>query len=77
MGFFDFFKSKKKKNQEPVVRKLTNDELKWNKMWELWTEEKIPSPYNELMTYNSEVNNGGHAQFFDNIENREDIEDVN
>lgn len=38
-------------------------------MWDLWVEEKAASPYAELMIYDSEVNNGGHMQFFDNVSN--------
>ncbi len=63
---FGFFK--KKKNE------LTEEQNKWNIMWDLWTEEKIESPYQELMTYQSEINNGGHSQYFTNIENCGDIE---
>ena len=65
MGLFDIFK--KKKNA------LTEEQLKWNKMWELWTEEKADSPYAELMTYQSEINNGGHDQYFTNVENTSDL----
>ena len=65
MGLFDIFK---KKNVE-----LTEEQLKWNKMWELWTEEKVDSPYAELMTYQSEINNGGHDQYFTNVENTSDL----
>ncbi len=64
---FGFFK--KKKDNE-----LTEDQIKWNKMWDLWAEEKIESPYQELMTYQSEINNGGHSQYFTNIENCGNIE---
>ena len=46
---------------------LTEAQLKWNKMWELWAEGKAGSPYAELMTYQSEVNNGGHSQYFSNV----------
>lgn len=66
MGFFDAFKKKK--------AVLTKEQLKWNKMWELWTEEKADSPYAELMTYQSEVNNGGHSQYFTNVENTSDLQ---
>jgi len=65
MGLFDIFKKKKVE--------LTEAQLKWNKMWELWTEEKTKSPYNELMTYQSEVNNGGHSQYFCNVDNVSDL----
>ena len=65
MGLFDIFKKKKVE--------LTEEQLKWNKMWELWTEEKTKSPYTELMTYQSEINNGGHSQYFCNVYNVSDL----
>ena len=65
MGLFDIFKKKK--------IELTEEQLKWNKMWELWTEEKTKSPYTELMTYQSEINNGGHSQYFCNVDNVSDF----
>ncbi len=68
MSFFDLFKKKKK--EQPI------EELKWNKMWDLWAEEKASSPYAELMTYESEINNGGHLQFFDNVSNTSDLSQV-
>ena len=66
MGLFDIFKKKQVK--------LTEEQLKWNKMWELWTEEKAETPYAQLMTYQSEVNNGGHDQYFTNVENITDLQ---
>ena len=63
MGLFNLFKK----------NKLTESELKFNKMWDLWTEEKIESPYAELMTYQSEINNGGHDQYFFNVSNTGDL----
>lgn len=66
MGLFDVFKKKEVE--------LTKEELQWNKMWDLWTEEKAESPYAELMTYQSEVNNGGHDQYFLNVENIGNLE---
>ena len=65
MGLFDIFKKKKVE--------LTEEQLKWNKMWKLWTEKKVDSPYAELMTYQSEINNGGHDQYFTNVENISDL----
>lgn len=58
MGLFNIFKKK-----EP----LTEEQLKWNYLWELWSQEEIGAPYDALMTYDSEINNGGHAQFFYNV----------
>ncbi len=73
-----FFKSFRRKQQPE--NKLTPAEIdrndKWNKMWELWSEGNIESPYNELMSYHGEVNNGGHYQFFSNTDNIEDTESV-
>ena len=45
-------------------------------MWDMWADEKIPSPYQDLMTYQSEINNGGHSQFFLNVSNTGDLESV-
>ncbi|MGN0805286.1 MAG: hypothetical protein ACI4MS_07880, partial [Candidatus Coproplasma sp.] len=59
MGLLDLFRKKK--------GKLSDKQLKWNKMWKLWADEKAQSPYAELMTYQSEINNGGHAQYFFNL----------
>lgn len=61
MGVFSFFKKSKVK--------LTDEQKKWNKMWDLWVEDRTDSPYSELMTYQIEINNGGHDQYFFNIEN--------
>ena len=66
MGLFDFLKKKEVQ--------LTDEQKKWNKMWELWTEEEADSPYAELMTYQSEVNNGGHDQYFFNVGNTGDLQ---
>ena len=66
MGLFDLFKKKKVE--------LTEEQLKWNKMWDLWTDGEAESPYAELMTYQSEINNGGHGQYFCNSENTGDLQ---
>lgn len=66
MGLFDAFKKKKVE--------LTEKQQKWNKMWELWAEGKAISPYAELMTYQGEINNGGHYQYFWNVENTNDLQ---
>ena len=65
MGLFDLFKKKKVE--------LTEEQLKWNKMWDLWAEGEAESPYSELMTYQSEINNGGHGQYFFNVGNNDDL----
>lgn len=65
---FSLLKRKKTKVE------LTESQLKWNRMWELWTEGKVESPIGELMTYQSEINNGGHSQYFFNTENTDDLQ---
>ena len=42
-------------------------------MWELWGEGNADSPYAEVLTYQSEINNGGHDQYFFNVENTGDL----
>ncbi len=64
MGIFDAFKKKKE---------LTLSQQKENRMWDLWVQGKSVSPYTELMTYESDVNNGGHSQYFFNIANCHDL----
>ena len=66
MGLFNFLKKKEVQ--------LTDEQKKWNKMWELWSEGEVDSPYAELMTYQSEINNGGHDQYFLNVENTGDLQ---
>lgn len=65
MGLFDIFKKK---------AKLTDEQVKWNKIWDMWVEGTAQSPYAELMTYQSEINNGGHRQYFSNVENTGDLQ---
>ncbi len=69
--FFDLFRRKKNKDIDDIV--LSEADEKWNRMWDLWADGNIESPYNELMTYQSEVNNGGHHQYFLNTENNGDV----
>ena len=66
MGVFGFFKKNK--------AELTDEQKKWNIMWDLWVEGRADSPYAELMTYQSEVGNGGHDQYLFNIENIGDLQ---
>lgn len=63
MSVLDFFKK----------GKMTQEQREWNRMWELWVEDQADSPYAELMTYQSEVNNGGHDQYFTNVANMGDL----
>lgn len=54
--------------------KLSEDELKWNKMWELWSDGELEQPISSLLTYDGEIQNGGHLQFFCNLEEDEEVE---
>ena len=58
MGLSDLFKKQ---------TKVPEKERKWNKMWDLWAEGQAKAPYAQLMTYQSEINNGGHDQYFFNV----------
>jgi len=64
MGIFDIFKKKK--------AALTTDQ-KLVKMWDLWAVNKLDLPCAKLMKYESEVNNGGHSQYFFNVANCGDL----
>ena len=64
MGLFDIFKKKK--------AALTTDQ-KLDKMWDLWAINKLDLPCAKLMKYESEVNNGGHSQYFYNVANCTDL----
>ena len=46
---------------------LSDDQRRWNAIWDLWAEEKARSPYAELMTYQSEMDHGGHEDYFENM----------
>lgn len=66
MGVFGFFKKRKSE--------LSHGQKKWNKMWDLWAENRADTPYAEVMTYQSEVNNGGHDQYFFNVEQTDNLQ---
>ena len=65
MGFFDIFKKKKEK---PLTA-----EDRWNRIWQLWEIGDLQPPITNLLTYQSEINNGGHSQYFFNIANSGDL----
>lgn len=82
MKLFDFLKNLFNKGGSHQPEKETNssalslEDQRFNKMWDLWAEGKISSPYAELMTYESEINNGGHDQFFYNVSQSDSVERV-
>ena len=56
MSLLRFFRKKK--------AELSDEQKKENKMWALWEEERAESPYQELMTYQSEVKKRWHVLYF-------------
>ena len=70
MWFFNLFK---KREKEEVAIKLSIEDLKWNKMCDLWVKGEIETPYYELIEYLNGVNNGGHHCHLDNINGNEDL----
>ena len=64
MGIFNIFKKK---------RAALTTEQKLNKMWDLWAVNTLDLPCAKLMKYESEVNNGGHSQYFYNVANCGDL----
>lgn len=69
MSIFDFFATGKERS----TKDLSDEDRRWNRMWDLWVAGKAESPYAELMEYESEVNNGGHSQYFFNVANCGDL----
>ena len=59
-----------------MENKLTLEDKKWNKLWDLWANGELESPYIEIMEYSSQVNNGGHAQFFSNLGDLKELNKV-
>lgn len=64
MGIFDIFKKK----ETPLT-----PEEKLDRMWQLWEMGDLKGPCPKLMTYETEVNNGGHSQYFFNVANCGDL----
>lgn len=66
MKLLNFFKKKE-------VGQIEQNQ-NWNQIWNLWEQGNAASPYAELMTYQSDVGNGGHDQYFLNTENCGDLQ---
>lgn len=65
MGIMSFFKKNKHGKSE--------EENKLDRLWKLWAQDQAGHPYGDLMTYQAEVNNGGHHQYFSNVEETGDL----
>ncbi len=57
-----------------IKEELTEAQQKCDKMWDLWAKGQAESPYAQMMTYQSEINNGGHDQYFINVANTGDLQ---
>ena len=66
MGVFGHFKK-----SEP---ELSNEEKRLNQMWALWAESHADFPWRDLMTYQGEINKGGHDRYFLNTGNTGDLQ---
>lgn len=55
---------------------LTEEELKWNKMWDLWADDKLEEPISSLLTYDGAIQGEGHYCFFDNLDEEKEIKKV-
>ena len=64
MGFFK--KLFHKETPEERAERLQDE------MWESWEEGNLPPSYQALLTYVSDVMDGGHLQYFLNRELREE-----
>lgn len=60
-----FFRFRKKKKVE-----LTEEQKKWNLLWEKYADGSLEKDYFVLCDYHSGVNGGGHHCFLDNNEER-------
>jgi len=72
MKIFKFLTKRKKETEAP---KMSIEDLKWNKMWDLWVNGEIERPYAQLMEYLNGVNNGGHHCHLDNISGNSDLKE--
>lgn len=69
MALFTNIKMKRKAKNE---KKLLAE--KWNKLCEMWSNGTLCTPYNELFSYDSNIQGEGHLCFFDN--NKENLNDL-
>lgn len=69
------FLKKMRKRRKVEKIEMSIDDLKWNKMWDLWGNGEIESPYTELMEYLNGINNGGHHCHLDNVNGSSDLKE--
>ena len=54
---------------------ISIEDLKWNKMMDLWVDEKLESPYSELIEYSNGIEGEGHFCHFDNVGGNKDLKE--
>lgn len=47
-----------------IKRTISKKELLWEQLWRQWRDGKIITPLDELMTYDSIIQEGGHIELF-------------
>lgn len=57
------------------MENLSKSDLQWNRMMDLWVEEKLESPYSELIEYLNGINGEGHFCHFDNMSDNGDLKE--
>ena len=57
------------------MENLSKVDLQWNKMMDLWVDEKLESPYLELIEYLNGINGEGHFCHFDNVNDNGDLKE--
>lgn len=63
-NFFKRLNVKKQKQANELERATFSKQ--WNYLCGLWANEKLPSPYQELFTYDAAIQGEGHFLFFEN-----------
>ena len=54
-----------------IKRDISKAELLWEQLWRQWRDGKIITPLDELLTYTSIVQDGGHIRLFITLQCKE------
>lgn len=56
-----------------IKRTISKNELLWEQLWRQWRDGKIITPLDELLTYTSIVQDGGHIRLFITLQCKEKV----
>ena len=56
-----------------IKRNISKAELLWEQLWRQWRDGKIITPLDELLTYTSIVQDGGHIRLFITLQCKEKV----